>query len=173
MAQETFGFTDVQWEALKRGPLYMLACVGAADARIDNAEWSALVDAVLESARAEDALVRGVMSALADDLRAGRELRLEQRDPFAALAEIRDIVGAWSETGLGLRTTLMEIGATIAESSGAQLTATYAARQLAGGGWKLSLATSAKEYAALEAAAEALNLAVTRDDSAEAEPVSP
>jgi hypothetical protein len=176
MSQETLGFDAAQWAALKRGPLYMLACVGAADARIDTAEWSALLDAIVASADADDALVRGVMRSLAEDLRAGREVKLENRDPFAALIEIRDIVGPWSDTGQGLRTTLMEIGATIAESSGSQLRMTYTTRREAGGGWRLASGTSTAEHSALEAAAEALNLAVAREDTAEgasAEPIAP
>jgi hypothetical protein len=160
MSYEELGFTASQWEALKRGPLYMLACVGGADSRIDSTEWSALLDAVVESAQADDALVREVMAALAADVRAGREFHLETPDSAAALLEIRDILGAWSERGLGYRTTLMEIGAAIAESSGAQLTMTYASRRGAGSGWALSSAVSAEEHAALETAAEALNLAV-------------
>jgi hypothetical protein len=168
MTGAAFGFTDVQWETLKRGPLYMLACVGGADARIDAAEWAALLDAVMTSSGAEDELVRGVMSELAAELRSGAAGGIEG-DALAGLTDLRDIVGAWSAEGLGLRTTLMEIGATIAASSGQELRMTYASRRREGGGWRLSSGTSPQEQAALDAAALALNLAVALDEGADEE----
>lgn len=173
MSYEELGFTESQWETLKRGPLYMLACVGGADARVDAAEWSALLDAVVESAKVDDALVREIMASLAEELRSGREFHLENPDTTAALVEIRDILGAWSEEGLGYRTTLMEIGAAVAESSGAQLMMTYAARHGAGVGWTLGSGTSVAEHAALDAAARALNLAVDAEVEVAAEAMPP
>jgi hypothetical protein len=169
MSGEGFGFSAPQWELLKRAPLHVLAHVGGADATIDAAEWGAFLEAVSSSSGADDALVRTVLGELAADLAAGEHADFDA-DPLASLTEVRDIVGAWSAEGLGLRTALMEIGATIAASSGRQLTMTYASRQEAGGGWRLSSGLSREEQAALDAAAVALNLAVSMDAGAAGTP---
>jgi hypothetical protein len=59
------------------------------------------------------------------------------------------------DRGESLRTALLEIGATIAESSGSQLTLVFSANH-GQSGWVRSAGTSAMERAALAAAARAL-----------------
>ena len=163
MSQETLGFTEPQWEVLKHGPLYMLACVGGANFHIDAAEWSALIDAVVAAADADDELVRGVMGALARDLHERRKDIPDGRTPIEGLREVRLILEQWREDeGRSLRETLLEIGATVAESSGAHLTRTFAAHH-GQAGWALSGGTDAMERTAIEEAAQALNLASPMD----------
>ena len=162
MSDPMLGFSEAQWALLKQGPLQILAHVGGADRMIDAAEWTALLDAVGAAAYVEDELLRGVCGALAEDFRSGADLDLGDSKPLEVFEEIQSVLATWgSDGGAAFRAALLEIGATIAESSGAMLTITYGIRTQAGGGWMLASGTSAIETAALEEAARALGLAVT------------
>jgi hypothetical protein len=146
----------------------MLACIAGADAKIDAVEWAAFLDAVARCSESAGELVREVLTERAAEPRSGADT-VPAGDPLAGLAEVRGIVRAWPAEGLGLRTALMEIGATIAASSGRQLTMTYAVRQASGGGWRLSSGTSPAERAAMDAAAVVLDLAVTLEEAVDAD----
>ncbi len=158
MASNKFGYSDSQWEVLKEGPVHMLKQVAGADSLVDRAEWTALVDAVLAAANHEDELVRAVMSDLSAELHDGAALG--EHDGFKSLDGLRAVrllLDSREDKGLRFRETMMQFGATIAESSGAQLTRTFAAFQ-GEAGWKKSSGTSAMERASLQAAAEALGI---------------
>ncbi len=149
-------FTDAEWETLKAGPLHMLSLVGAADSHVDAKEWSALIHAVGAAAASDDELVNSVMSDLATDLGSGAANMQASVDPGAGLRAIASVLDG-HDGGTGFRRALLEIGGTIAESSGAQLTRTFNARH-GEPGWVRSAGTSAMEREALAAAAEALGL---------------
>ncbi|MGE3074728.1 MAG: hypothetical protein AB7N24_01255 [Dehalococcoidia bacterium] len=159
MASNQLGYTDSQWEVLKSGPVHMLKQVAGADSLVDHAEWSSLVEAVRAAAHDDqDELVHAVMSDLAEELRDGAAQ--EERDGFHALDGLRAVrllLDSRDDKGAHYRETLMRFGATIAESSGAQLTRTFASFH-GHGGWKRSSGTSAMEREALHAAAEALGV---------------
>lgn len=158
MTEESLGFTRSQWEVLKHGPLYMLAHVAGADSHIDAAEWSALIDAVLAAATADDRLLRGVMGALSEQIHAGQKEIPDTHLPLDGLREVALILENWPEDeGRSYREALIEIGATVSEASGAQLTRTFAAHH-GQAGWVRSGGISAHERAALASAAQALKL---------------
>ena len=155
---QQFGLDDEQWAALKAGPMHMLTQVGGADFHIDGDEWNALIAAVTESADADDELLRAVMASVASELKDGvagpGQLSSDGLEGLRAIAAILD---SREDRGRTFREALLELGATIAESSGSQLTRTFTANH-GRAGWARSAGTSAMERAALEAAAEVLGL---------------
>ncbi|MEZ4552337.1 MAG: hypothetical protein AB7L91_11435 [Dehalococcoidia bacterium] len=164
MSRDDLGFSDSQWEVLKHGPLYMLAHVAGTDAYIDSAEWMALVDLVLESAASEDHLTSTVMGELSAELHRGRTQIPDHRSPLGGLEEVARILTDWDlGASIPYRAALMEIGATVADASGAQLTIRYATHH-GNDRWLPSPATSPAEHRALSAAASALGLAVPAAD---------
>lgn len=173
MPREDFGFSESQWQSLTHGPLYMLAHVGGADAYIDSAEWAALIGLVRDSAASDDdRLVSALMEELATQLDRGPAQIPGHHPPLDGLHEVARILDEWDvEASTVYRVTLMEIGATIADASGAQLTIRYAVHQSRGdngrGGWTPSSATGPAEHRALAAAANALGLAVPADRPAD------
>ncbi|MGE0229679.1 MAG: hypothetical protein AB7I38_07600 [Dehalococcoidia bacterium] len=172
MSREDLGFSDAQWEVLKHGPLYMLAHVAGTDAYIDSAEWMALVDLVLESASSDDHLTSTIMGELSAELHNGRTQIPDHRTPLAGLEEVAHVLLEWNGAdSTAFRSALMEIGATVADASGAQLTIRYATHH-GDGSWLPSSATSPAEHRALSAAATALGLAVPAEDPSESPAVS-
>jgi hypothetical protein len=165
MSYQELGFTEAQWDVLKRGPMYMLACVGGVDSHIDAVEWSALIDAVIAGAEVDDALVRGVLGALAEDLHEAPRGNGDGLPPLDGLGEVRKVLEGYSgDEGRSFREALLEIGATIADSSGAQLTMTFAAHHGTfepASPWVFSSGTSPMETEALLRAAAALGLSIT------------
>ena len=155
---ERHGLTERQWEVLKSAPVHMLVHVAGADAHIDRAEWQGLMGSVATAAGDGDPLVSDVMKAVSKELTGERPI--SEHDGFDGLAGLRAValvLDSLPDRGMGLREALLSIGRTIAESSGAQLTRTFAAN-LNSPAWVRSGGTSATENAALSAAAEALEL---------------
>lgn len=141
----------------------MLAHVGGVDAHIDSAEWTSLIDAVLAASGQDDDLVAAVMGELAAALHRGERQIPDGHEPLEGLTEIRSILAGWhDDSGEGYRVALMEIGAAIADASGAQLTIRYGMHH-GNNRWAPSPATSPAERRALEGAAVALGLAVPAD----------
>lgn len=160
MSHEVLGFSESDWDVLQHGPLYMLAHVGGADAYVDSAEWAALIETVRASAGHHDPLVAAATSALAERLRDGHVPVPETPAPLAALEDIAAILaGHGDDAGAAYRVALMEIGAAVADASGATLTIRYAL-QRGRTSWAPGPATSPMESAALATAAAALGLAV-------------
>ena len=159
MEIDQHGFADEDWVVLKEAPTQMLRHVAGADAHIDRSEWAALIKAVLESTGAEDSLVKALMQDLSDELDSGAPTTDESNDvPLAALRATGRLLDARPDRGTAYRETLMRLGASIAESSGAQVTLTYVANR-ANPEWVRSNGTSAVEREALRTAGEALGLA--------------
>lgn len=158
MMDQKFGLNEDQWDVLKAGPLHMLEHVGGADSHIDRDEWSAFFDAVAKSAGLGDELLTAVMSALAIDLKDEvQPVPAGARSGLDGLRAIHDTLALFDDEGRRYREALLELGATVAESSGSQLTRTFVANH-GRAGWARSAGTSAAERAALESAAEALGL---------------
>lgn len=158
MTNERHGFTERQWEVLKSGPAHMLVQVAGADSHIDRAEWQALIESVGAAADQDDALVRDVMRSVSDELVGERPIgQHDGFDGIAGLKAVALVLDSLPDRGRGLREALMRVGATIADSSGAQLTRTFAAHHNSPG-WTRSGGTSAVESAALRAALVALDL---------------
>ncbi len=157
MASEVLGLTQAQWEALRAGPAHIFALVAGADSHADQREWTAFSEAVAAAVQHEDDLVRTVMAALADELQSlvvvqgGHEVALE------GLRQVRESAAGLPGAGEVYRLTLFELGITIAESSGGQLTRAFVKGE--GIGWVRASGTSAMEHERLQAAAEALGLA--------------
>jgi len=167
MSFEKFGLTEAEWEKLVQGPLFMLAHVGGADAYVDTAEWTALIDAVHDTAGEEDALVADVTAALAGRLHNGHVAVPDNPTPLAALEEIAAILDGLAADSMAYRVALMEIGAAVADASGAGLTIRYSVHH-GQAGWVTAPATSPTERTALATAAEALGIAVPVSAPAEA-----
>ena len=158
-SQNRHGFTESQWEVLKAGPLYMLAHVAGADSLIDRAEWQALIETVGAAASSDsDAPVRDLMIELSAELRAARPIsEREDVDGLAGLRAVTLLLDSVPGKGRALRETLLKLGATIADSSGTQVTRTFS-DNAASPGWVRSAGTSATERGALRAAAAALGI---------------
>lgn len=151
-------FTEAELAALKRAPLYVLKAVAGADSFIDHEEWAALLDAVVDARTGGDGIVGAVMGPLAQELHGGPVDLSDGRGPIEGLAEVRTILEKLpGDAGLHFRETLLEIAATIAESSGAQLTRTFTAHN-GEARWARSAGTSAQEREAIESVAAALGL---------------
>ena len=160
MTEQTATFTYEEWETLKQGPVWILHQVAGADSHVDTAEWTALIDAVAAGARADERLVRNVMTALGAELHANAQRLPGSYAPLDGLREIAAIVDrAIPVEAPSFKATLLEIGATLAEASGAQLVRTFKANH-GTDGWAWRSGTSAVETQALGAAAQALGLAV-------------
>lgn len=144
-------------DVLRRGPLAMLLQVAGADAHVDRNEWAALMDAVAAASDSADELVREVMTAAAEDLRTTGMSPNHGNAPLDALREIGSLLGT-VPGGESLREALLEIGAIVAEASGAQLIRTFAAHH-GEQQWTKSAGTSAVEREALSAARKALGSA--------------
>jgi hypothetical protein len=156
MSIDRHGFSESEWDALKAAPFHMLRHVAGADSHIDRKEISALVDAILAAADHDDSLVHALMEDLSDELHNPGELAALPADgALDALRHIAAILDSRPDRGARLRETLLEFGATIADSSGAQLTLTFAANHNSPG-WTRSAGTSATERHALASAARAL-----------------
>jgi hypothetical protein len=155
MNHDRFGFSETEWELLKTGPVHMLAHVAGADSHVDRDEWSALVAAVLSSVDHQDPLVQALMEDLSDELDGGPAL--DGESGLDRLRQIGGLLDRREDKGLQLRFTLLQLGATIAESSGAQLTRTFATNS-GNPAWARSAGTSAMEREALRTAAEALGV---------------
>ncbi|MFN8584888.1 MAG: hypothetical protein U0446_06175 [Dehalococcoidia bacterium] len=167
MSHDALGFSESQWEVLKHGPLYMLAQVGGADSYIDSAEWTALLDLVSASAASDDQLIATLMSELGEQLHHGKTQIPNHHSPLEGLFEIGRILDEWDAgASLAYRVALMEIGATVGDASGAQLTIRYAVHH-GNDHWLPSPATSPAEHRALAAAAAALGLAVPAGPASE------
>lgn len=159
MSFAKFGLTEAQWETLVQGPLFMLAHVGGADAYVDTAEWTALIEAVRDSAEDEDAFVADVTAVLADRLRDGHVPVPQNPVPLVGLEDIAAILDGLGAGSTAYRVALMEIGAAVADASGAGLTIRYAVHH-GQADWVTAPAASPAERTALATAAEALGIAV-------------
>ena len=158
MSVDHFGLTESEWDVLKEGPAHMLRLIAGADSHIDRAEWTALVDAVLASVNHQDALVQALMEDLSDELHHGAIVGdRDGSDALHGLQALGGVLDLLPDRGAQLRETLLQLGATIAESSGAQLTMTFAAHHNSPG-WARAAGTSATEREALRAAAAALGI---------------
>jgi hypothetical protein len=136
----------------------MLRHVAGADAFIDHSEWAALIKAVLDSTDAEDSLVKALMQDLSDELDTpAPRVDGTSEAPLAALRASAVLLDTMPDGGRAYRETLMKLGASIAESSGAQVTLKYAAN-LSKPQWVRGEGTSAVEREALNAAGEALGV---------------
>jgi hypothetical protein len=156
LTSEVFGLTQAQWELLRAAPAHIFSLVAGADSHPDQHEWAAFAAAVAASVDHEDELVRRVMSSITDELRSLVAGQSDSEAAIEALRQVRESTSGLPGAGEPYRMTLFELGITIAESSGGQLTRAFVKGE--GIGWVRASGTSAMELERLQAAAEALGL---------------
>lgn len=151
-------FTANEWAELVNGPLYVLGVVAAADWNVDRSEWAALMGAVAGAAGDSHPLVREVMTAALEAIDAagnGHPAVAAALDGLRTIDAILDRKHPADESGL--RESLLEIGAAVAEASGARLVPRFLVNH-GTDGWSPASRISAMERDALKAAAGALGI---------------
>jgi hypothetical protein len=156
MAAETPSLTDEQWALLKAAPNHIFALVASTDSLADRNEWTAYRSAVEAATSDQDEIVRNVAALLSRELGENTVPGGDAAKALAGLEEVRVLSAALPGAGAAFRTFLVELGRTIAEASGAQLTRNFATGS--GTAWTMSSGTSAMERESIARAAEALGL---------------